>query len=74
MAQAQALAERYRDQVERSAHSTLSMLVRPLGYTQVEVRFSPSQELSTLTLPDSASLMAPIPGGHERMPVRAQGS
>jgi len=74
MAQAQALAERYRDQVERSAHSTLSMLVRPLGYSQVEVRFSPSQELSTLTLPDSASLMAPIPGGHERMPVRAQGS
>jgi hypothetical protein len=47
MAQAQELAERYRVQVERSAHSTLSMLVRPLGYHTVLVRFAERQELST---------------------------
>ena len=49
MAQAQTLAQRYRDQVERSAYSTLSMLVRPLGYAQVEIRFAANQELATLT-------------------------
>lgn len=53
LAQAQALAERYRVQVERSAHATLAMLVRPLGYAQVEMRFAPGQELSTLALPDT---------------------
>jgi hypothetical protein len=47
MAQAQGLAERYREQVERSAHATLAMLVRPLGYPAVEVRFAQHQELST---------------------------
>jgi hypothetical protein len=47
MAQAQGLAERYRAQVERSAYTTLAMLVRPLGYLEVEVRFAPKQELST---------------------------
>jgi hypothetical protein len=47
MAQAQGLAERYRGQVERSAHATLAMLVRPLGYPAIEVRFADRQELST---------------------------
>lgn len=47
MAQAQGLAERYRAQVERSAYTTLAMLVRPLGYAEIEVRFAPKQELST---------------------------
>ncbi len=47
MAQAQGLAERYRAQVERSAYTTLAMLVRPLGYPEIEVRFAQSQELST---------------------------
>jgi hypothetical protein len=47
MAQAQGLAERYRAQVERSAHTTLAMLVRPLGYPTIEVRFAQRQELST---------------------------
>lgn len=47
MTQAQSLAERYREQVERSAHTTLSMLVRPLGYPTVQVRFAARQELST---------------------------
>jgi hypothetical protein len=47
MAQAQGLAERYRAQVERSAYTTLAMLVRPLGYAEVEVRFASKQELST---------------------------
>jgi hypothetical protein len=47
MAQAQGLAERYRAQVERSAYTTLAMLVRPLGYPEIEVRFARNQELST---------------------------
>jgi hypothetical protein len=47
MAQAQGLAERYRSQVERSAHASLAMLVRPLGFPSVEVRFADRQELST---------------------------
>lgn len=47
MAQAQGLAERYRAQVERSAYTTLAMLVRPLGYPAIEVRFAQRQELST---------------------------
>jgi hypothetical protein len=47
MAQAQGLAERYRAQVERSAYTTLTLLVRPLGYADVEVRFASRQELST---------------------------
>ena len=47
MAQAQGLADRYRAQVERSAYTTLAMLVRPLGYPSVEVRFAQRQELST---------------------------
>ncbi|HYF59104.1 MAG TPA: DUF4230 domain-containing protein [Burkholderiaceae bacterium] len=47
MAQAHGLAERYRAQVERSAYTTLAMLVRPLGFPAVEVRFAPRQELST---------------------------
>jgi hypothetical protein len=47
MAQAQGLAERYRAQVERSAYTTLAMLVRPLGYPSVEVRFAQRQELTT---------------------------
>jgi len=47
MAQAQGLAERYREQVERSAYTTLTMLVRPLGYPTVEVKFAQRQELST---------------------------
>lgn len=47
MAQAQGLAERYRAQVERSAYTTLAMLVRPLGYPAVEVRFAQRQELTT---------------------------
>jgi hypothetical protein len=47
MAQAQGLAERYRAQVERSAYTTLAMLVRPLGYPELEVRFAQNQELST---------------------------
>ena len=47
MAQAQGLAERYRAQVERSAYTTLAMLVRPLGYPEIEVRFAQNQELST---------------------------
>jgi hypothetical protein len=47
MAQAHGLAERYRAQVERSAYTTLAMLVRPLGYPELEVRFASNQELST---------------------------
>lgn len=47
MTQAQSLAERYREQVERSAHTTLAMLMRPLGYPTVQVRFASRQELST---------------------------
>ena len=47
MTQAQQLAERYRAQVERSAHATLATLVRPLGYPMVQVRFAARQELST---------------------------
>ena len=47
MAQAHGLAERYRAQVERSAYTTLAMLVRPLGYPEIEVRFAQKQELST---------------------------
>jgi hypothetical protein len=47
MAQAQGLADRYREQVERSAYTTLAMLVRPLGFPSVEVRFAQRQELST---------------------------
>lgn len=47
MSQAQGLAERYRAQVERSAYTTLAMLVRPLGYPSIEVRFAQRQELST---------------------------
>jgi hypothetical protein len=47
MAQAQGLAERYRAQVERSAYTTLAMLVRPLGYPTIQVRFAQRQELST---------------------------
>jgi hypothetical protein len=47
MAQAQGLAERYRAQVERSAYTTLALLVRPLGYPEIEIRFAQNQELST---------------------------
>lgn len=47
LAQAQSLADRYRAQVERSAYSTLHMLVRPLGYPDVKVIFAQKQELST---------------------------
>jgi hypothetical protein len=47
MAQAQGLAERYRAQVERSAYTTLAMLVRPLGYPAIEIRFAQRQEIST---------------------------
>lgn len=60
MAQAQTLAERYRDQVERSAYSTLSMLVRPLGYAQVEIRFAANQELATLTLNERLNESQPL--------------
>lgn len=62
MAQAHGLAERYRAQVERSAYTTLAMLVRPLGYPEIEVRFAPKQELST-------DVGAPFAEGpHERLP------
>ncbi|MFZ4756707.1 MAG: DUF4230 domain-containing protein [Burkholderiaceae bacterium] len=69
MAQAQGLAERYRAQVERSAYTTLTLLVRPLGYTDVEVRFATRQELSTdiggqllERLGGAASPTATVPG------------
>lgn len=65
MAQAQGLAERYRAQVEQSAYSTLHMLVRPLGYPDVQVRFASSQELSTdlsTQLLEPASGLMPTPG------------
>ncbi|MFZ9408002.1 MAG: DUF4230 domain-containing protein [Burkholderiaceae bacterium] len=71
MAQAQTLAERYRDQVERSAYSTLSMLVRPLGYAQVEIRFAANQELATLTLAETkaeGAMPAPRPVA-DKVPV-----
>ena len=76
MTQAQSLAERYREQVERSAHTTLAMLVRPLGYPTVQVRFAARQELSadvnTSALESAArsdphlgaeAMVRPAPGG-----------
>jgi hypothetical protein len=61
MAQAQGLAERYRAQVERSAYTTLAMLVRPLGYPSLEVRFAQRQELSTDVGAPFDALGAPLP-------------
>jgi hypothetical protein len=64
MSQAQGLAERYRAQVERSAYTTLAMLVRPLGYPTIEVRFAQRQELSTdigAPLLDDAPAAEPMP-------------
>lgn len=61
MAQAQGLAERYRAQVERSAYTTLAMLVRPLGYPTLEVRFAQRQELSTDVGTPFDALGAPQP-------------
>jgi hypothetical protein len=62
MSQAEGLAERYRAQVERSAYTTLAMLVRPLGYPEVEVRFASRQELSTdVGRPLPERLFGPVP-------------
>ena len=66
MAQAQGLADRYRAQVERSAWTTLAMLVRPLGYPDVEVRFAQGQELSI-------DLGAPVPDALATGPAAPRG-
>jgi hypothetical protein len=76
-AQAQGLAERYRAQVERSAFNTLALLVRPLGYSNLEVRFASKQELSTdvgmasLTQSDPAVAM-PVPAGDALLTARGR--
>jgi hypothetical protein len=73
----QGLAERYRAQVERSAFNTLALLVRPLGYSNLEVRFAPKQELSTdvgmasLTQSDPAVAM-PAPAGDALFTARGR--
>jgi hypothetical protein len=77
LAQAQGLAERYRAQVERSAFNTLALLVRPLGYSNLEVRFASKQELSTdvgvasLTQSDPAVAM-PAPAGEALLTARGR--
>jgi len=79
LAQAQGLAERYRAQVERSAFNTLALLVRPLGYANLEVRFAPKQELSTdvgtAALTQSDPLVAmPVPAGETLLTTRGPGA
>jgi hypothetical protein len=72
MAQAQGLAERYRAQVERSAYTTLAMLVRPLGYPEIEVRFAQNQELSTdvgAPFGPEGRPVAPLPSADAASPV-----
>lgn len=74
MAQAQGLADRYRAQVERSAYTTLAMLVRPLGYPTIDVQFASRQELSThvgtpfdalgMPRPDAAPEAVPVEPAH----------
>ena len=77
LAQAQGLAERYRAQVERSAFNTLALLVRPLGYSNLEVRFASKQELSTdvgvasLTQSDPVVAM-PAPAGEALLTARGR--
>ncbi len=45
--QAEALALRYRAQVEQSAHSTLKMMTKPLGFAELEIRFYDSPQISS---------------------------
>jgi hypothetical protein len=72
MAQAQGLAERYREQVERSAYTTLTMLVRPLGYPSVEVKFAQRQELSTNV--DTPLFDTPSGAAASPVPIDAPGA
>lgn len=44
--QAEALAVRYRSQVEQSAYTTLKVLTKPLGFGDLEVRFQDTPEFS----------------------------
>ncbi len=46
-AQAEALALRYRTQVEQSAHSTLRMMTKPLGFAELEIRFHDLPQVSS---------------------------
>ncbi len=45
--QAEALALRYRAQVEQSAHSTLKLMTKPLGFAELEVRFHDMPQVSS---------------------------
>jgi hypothetical protein len=77
MAQAQGLADRYRAQVERSAYTTLAMLVRPLGYPEIEVRFAQNQELSTDVAapfgPEGRRIVPPAPAPPPAVPLDGRG-
>ncbi len=56
--QAEALALRYRAQVEQSAHSTLKILTKPLGFVELEVRFADSPQISNdVTMAASTPLL-----------------
>lgn len=46
LVQAQALATRYRPQVEQSAFTTLRVITKPLGFADVEVRFQNAAQVS----------------------------
>ena len=45
--QAEALSLRYRAQVEQSAHSTLKLMTKPLGFAELEVRFHDMPQVSS---------------------------
>ncbi len=55
--QAEALALRYRAQVEQSAHSTLKILTKPLGFTELEIRFHDSAQVSSDVTMSSSNQM-----------------
>jgi Protein of unknown function (DUF4230) len=59
--EAKALALRYRPQIEASAHSTLQILTRSLGYQSLEVRFGKAEPLINrpeISAPESVQALA----------------
>jgi Protein of unknown function (DUF4230) len=59
--EAKALALRYRPQIEASAHSTLQILTRSLGYQSLEVRFGKAEPFINrpeISAPDSVHALA----------------
>jgi hypothetical protein len=66
--EAKALALRYRPQIEASAHSTLQILTRSLGYQSLEVRFGKAEPLINrpeISAPESVQALAQQNNPHQ---------